>query len=950
MSLEILEDASRAHTPRPQRASTRARREGIGRLPRLLLLALSAAALAHAFAPPAFCQHPQEIDLTSLPEALTENIQLRQNKWQQTYTFKAPPDNKVWQFVRVDALPAGVTLSLGNNPATAGTWEPFQNSLSLTVKVDGGQARSPVNFSFDLTADPTEIFINGREEPREEAKARAARSPFVADRRIRVELRWADAATSASPTTTSSGAAQAAPLVLFMPIPIPVASEAAEAGRVFQIPLTWWLVLTFAVGMIGTVIAVRLGNKRLPLPGIPEQAGAPNGGAAEGDDSSLKGIYEPTKAAAATATGARTPGARRPGTLKRAAASVFYKLLPPPAAPAKAAAADNESKPEDRGQDDAAGTQKSNGSGRLLKLEELETVLPGLISRGFAEKARVALDEDEIKVLAPAVAEATETKLSAAIVKAVEEGVRRREEIREREGGATGQTGGFNPTAETTRGLDPSAPNRFSEIDEQPRDARGGPDGPESPWQLNEEHYNTLKDTLNSVKSFVERGGADGGRLSQRVGELESKEADLDLRIDAVEKDTPGKLQEVLDAITALKQEVSAAVEELKNKSGDPDLHPLDTLDKKQDEVLVKLDELRGLIEQRVTGDADPYAGKLEAWLELQKEFLREQIADLRQGLSSEQKTHAEAYSSGLAELAARLGDYRSTLELVAGGGQEESWQELRALRASVERQERQQNDVQAKLLGGIVESSLHAPGANGFDALLAGIGGAYERYFEDGVFRPGGLDELRQRIEAVSGLLRAAAETACAGEPSRRPAVSPYVERIHGLSAAFNKFYEQLRTKRLHFAPEFEVPQPGGDADGEKSLKMVGDEWRLAFKRELDKLQDPQAYWERELEQTAMATVIPFVDKCDTDIAPTPGADPKVEESLQALFRQVGLRHILPQPDGDFLTAEQQLVRTVPGELGKSQKVASVIKRGFYYTAQGGEKLIRKARVNVYA
>jgi ElaB/YqjD/DUF883 family membrane-anchored ribosome-binding protein len=247
-----------------------------------------------------------------------------------------------------------------------------------------------------------------------------------------------------------------------------------------------------------------------------------------------------------------------------------------------------------------------------------------------------------------------------------------------------------------------------------------------------------------------------------------------------------------------------------------------------------------------------------------------------------------------------------------------------------------------ARTLGAVLGKNVEDLQDGKFEQL---IGERLNQFFQTEVPRGESLQELRTRAEGVSDALKGVADQMSKLNAAATDEAQPHLQRARSLVAELSGLHAQLQSRRLTIETTMHIPvsaHPG-------ARQTFTDELGRGLRREIDKLSDPQSYFEGDLKRLITSDVIAIVDICDKKVAPPPGAHPELETALKQMFEQAGLRDIVPRQGEPFRAAEQDLVQMVQGEAGRSLTVAEVITRGFYYKDGDNETLLRKAGVTVY-
>lgn len=256
-----------------------------------------------------------------------------------------------------------------------------------------------------------------------------------------------------------------------------------------------------------------------------------------------------------------------------------------------------------------------------------------------------------------------------------------------------------------------------------------------------------------------------------------------------------------------------------------------------------------------------------------------------------------------------------------------------------------------AKTLGSFLGQNVEILQDGNFEQMAQQIGERLNQFFQTGVARGEGLQELRARAEGINSALKDVTAQMTKLNPQVTDDAGPHMRRVEGLvnelSGLLNELsglQAQLQNRRATVETKLRIPVSMHTGARQTFLDELG----RGIKREIDKLNAPESYFEGELERLITADIIAIVDICDKKVAPPPGSRPELEAALKQLFEQAGLRPILPHQGEPFKTAEQDLIEMAQGG-GQSLTVAQVITRGFYYKHRDNETLLRKAGVTVY-
>ena len=260
------------------------------------------------------------------------------------------------------------------------------------------------------------------------------------------------------------------------------------------------------------------------------------------------------------------------------------------------------------------------------------------------------------------------------------------------------------------------------------------------------------------------------------------------------------------------------------------------------------------------------------------------------------------------------------------------------------EQQKKQQDATYSGLLGGVLGLNVEMLRSGNFDELVKEAGRNLDRFFQKQVPSADGLPELQQKAEAISSVLETTVKKMCDIKPDMEK-LQQNVERAKSVAGELAKVNSQLQNRQPHFQITVSMPVTAYQGARETFLEELGN----AVKKEMSKLRDPRQHWGKELDQLVTSDILAVTDICDIEVASRPGANKELEQSLSELFKQAGLRPIMPEPGTAFRPADQHLIQMVAGSPADSQKVKRVVRRGFYYAVNGKEQLLRKAGVEVY-
>jgi hypothetical protein len=240
------------------------------------------------------------------------------------------------------------------------------------------------------------------------------------------------------------------------------------------------------------------------------------------------------------------------------------------------------------------------------------------------------------------------------------------------------------------------------------------------------------------------------------------------------------------------------------------------------------------------------------------------------------------------------------------------------------------------KTVGAVLGENVEALQDGNFEKSM---GERLNQFFHTGVGRADGLQDLRARVDSINAAMKEVAAIVGKLNAKAYDEIRPRLREAEKLVTDLSGMQSELQDRRtvLH------VPVSLHAGARETFLDGLG----RGIKREIEKLDDPESYFEGELERLITADLITIVDICDRSVAKPPGSGKELESALQELFNQAGLRAILPSRGEPFKTAEQDLLQMTQG--GPSLTVALVETRGFYYKHRDKETLLRKAGVMVY-
>ncbi|MEK6280187.1 MAG: nucleotide exchange factor GrpE [Acidobacteriota bacterium] len=247
-----------------------------------------------------------------------------------------------------------------------------------------------------------------------------------------------------------------------------------------------------------------------------------------------------------------------------------------------------------------------------------------------------------------------------------------------------------------------------------------------------------------------------------------------------------------------------------------------------------------------------------------------------------------------------------------------------------------------ARTMGMILSKNIDELQEGNFERL---IGERINQFFQTGAPRGESLQDLRLRAEEIVAALKRVEEIMTSKNRDVEDETRVRLQRAEALLAKISGLQTQFQSRKITIETTLRIPVSAYEGARQTFLDELG----RGIRSEIDKLGDPQNYFEGDLERLVTADLIAIVDICDKKVCSPPGSYAELEAALKQLFQHAGLREIVPRPGEPFGTAEQDLIQMVPGDPGKSMTVAQVITRGFYYTHRDNETLLRKAGVVVY-
>lgn len=250
-----------------------------------------------------------------------------------------------------------------------------------------------------------------------------------------------------------------------------------------------------------------------------------------------------------------------------------------------------------------------------------------------------------------------------------------------------------------------------------------------------------------------------------------------------------------------------------------------------------------------------------------------------------------------------------------------------------------------AKVLGFMLTQRVDVLREDNFNALMDELEGRLKKFFAEEVGRngEGGLDELKERADALLTAFRAVVEKMSELKAEGEGEARLLAERVSAAVAELSALNTQLKERQLDIKATIHIPVSAHARARRTFLEELGS----VIQQEVTKLSDPLVHFESELEKIATSEVIGLADLCDRCFRP--GASGELETLLKKLFDTVGLEDIVPETGGNFETGRQELLGMVDGQPQQSLKVAQVFSRGFVYSQNGRQTLLRKAGVKIY-
>lgn len=322
---------------------------------------------------------------------------------------------------------------------------------------------------------------------------------------------------------------------------------------------------------------------------------------------------------------------------------------------------------------------------------------------------------------------------------------------------------------------------------------------------------------------------------------------------------------------------------------------------------------------------------ELKAELTKQQQLVRAKIEGLEQAMSQlvnkvrEQQAHADEHRRALDELRTQMPQASSASGSLTGASEQTAG-------FSSESADR----LYARLLGLIFGGTVNGLEQDSFEAAMKRAGETLNRFFRDDLPPAKNMqaeaDRVKALVEALDNLLTKGSAINKDVYSDLRQAS----ERARRLSREITTIQSQLQNRDIQLDLHIRV------SAGPSGYALFLEELGRAVKQAIDKLTDPQAYIQHQLDRLICADVLVAVDACDRRLAP-PGENPELERALKNVFQAAHLKPIAPIAMEPFQAGEHNIVEFVAG--GRPQAIARTIKRGFYYHDQ----LLRKADVAVY-
>jgi len=267
----------------------------------------------------------------------------------------------------------------------------------------------------------------------------------------------------------------------------------------------------------------------------------------------------------------------------------------------------------------------------------------------------------------------------------------------------------------------------------------------------------------------------------------------------------------------------------------------------------------------------------------------------------------------------------------------------VKRLIAEAKQRETELQGRHSKILGEVLGLSIETLKEGKFEVIVEEACRKLNQFFSEQPAKADGLNDLHRKAQAINSEMQTTLEKVRKLKPELGK-LEPYAERAKDLAS------ELRNASSLQGQPRtFKITLDFPAAKFTKAREIFLEDLGKAVKEQIDRLDDPHAFWSKELEVFATSDIVALADICDVEVTGRPGSNQELEQSLTELFRQAGLTAIVPAPGEPFKPGEQHLIEMVSGPSANSQKIKRVVKRGFYYTGNEKDRLIRKAGVDVF-
>ncbi|MCS6805451.1 MAG: nucleotide exchange factor GrpE [Acidobacteriota bacterium] len=338
-------------------------------------------------------------------------------------------------------------------------------------------------------------------------------------------------------------------------------------------------------------------------------------------------------------------------------------------------------------------------------------------------------------------------------------------------------------------------------------------------------------------------------------------------------------------------------------------------------------------VEQQISKRLQRAFDELKAELMKQQQLARAKIEGLEQAISQlvnkvrEQQAHTDEHRRALEELRAQM--QQGTTSHPSGSAAGASEQATGFSSESADR-------LYARLLGLIFGGTVNGLEQDGFEAAMKRAGETLNRFFRDDLPLAKNLQAEAERAKALVEALDNLLTKGAAMNKDVYADLRQASERARRVSREITTIQSQLQNRDITLDLHIRV------SAGPSGYALFLEELGRAVKQAIDKLTDPQAYIQHQLDRLICGDVLMAVDVCDRRLAP-PGENPELERALKNVFQAAHLKPIAPIAMEPFQAGEHNIVEFVAG--GRPQAIARTIRRGFYYQDQ----LLRKADVAVY-